>query len=197
MKLKALAITAIIFAASACIREFPIDDDWSNTKFELLNQDSSLVIFPQILEGKIGVVGYIYTNCPDICPLTTNNMARIEAKLKEKGIDNVQFVTISFDPEFDTPSVLKKYAEVRRLDLSNWTFLTGEREEIKRLLKTAGVVAAVSDSTTFDNKQKINYYLHTDRISLFDKNYHLRKNYYGSTIIIDEIISDIERISEE
>ncbi len=195
---KAYIITfLLVIATIGCVRDFPLDDDWSNTSYKLLNQDSTVVFFPQLIKDKISVVGFIYTNCPDICPLTTNNMRLIKEKLNNENIADIQFVTISFDPEFDTPSVLKKYAETRNLDLNNWTFLTGEKKEIKRLLKTAGVVAAPNDSTVFEDKSKIYYYLHTDRISLFDSKTHLRKNYYGSSIDIEEIIEDIKRMKEE
>lgn len=190
---------AILFVAtiSGCIQDFPYDENWSNSKFDLINQDSAEVSFPDIIEGKIGVVGFIYTNCPDICPLTTNNMRIIKEGLEKEGINDVSFVTITFDPDFDTPSVLKKYAELRNLDLSNWQFLTGEKKTIKRLLKAAGIVAAVGDSTVFNDKSKIYYYVHTDRIALFDQNGHLRKNYFGSTLNTKEVIEDIKKLESK
>ncbi len=190
-------IIILSFFISGCIKDFPEDDNWSATKYELVNQDSVQVFFPQIIKGKIAVVGFIYTNCPDICPLTTNNMRRIKERLEEEGIKDVYFISISFDTDFDKPNILKKYAEVRGLDLTNWQLLTGSKSEIKRLLKTAGVVAAANDSISFDDGSSIKYFVHTDRISLFDKNTHLRKNYPGSTIDIEEIIRDIKSLEEK
>lgn len=195
-KLKLLFVLLSVFLLSSCIQDFPYDEDWNNSHFELLNQDSIQIVFPDIIKGKLAVVGYIYTNCPDICPLTTNNMRLIRDALKKEGITDVEFVTVSFDPETDRPSVLKKYAELRNIDFSDWQFLTGETQTIKRLMKASGVVAAKGDSTVLNNNEKIYYYVHTDRIALFDKRTHLRKYYFGSTINIDEIINDIKNLED-
>ncbi len=177
-----------------CKETLPIVDDFSKENFTLLDQDSNKVSYPASFKGEINVVGYIFTNCPDICPLTTNNMIQISDKLKEAGIKGVRFTAISFDPEYDTPFVLRQYMRVRDITDKNWTFLTGEKAEIERLMKRASVVSAVSDSSTLKSGKKIYFYVHTDRISLFDKDFKLRKNYPGSTINIDEIINDIKQL---
>jgi len=181
----------------ACKPKFPLNDDWSKKRFDLLNQDSTHVLFPQLLKGKIGVVSFIYTNCPDICPLTTHNMALIQNKLKNFGINKVLFISISFDSDGDTPSILKNYARVRNINLRNWMFLTGRKETIKKIAKSAKVFYAQSDSTILNNKTIKRYFVHTDRISLFDSNLHLRKNYYGSTINLNEIITDIKHLRKK
>jgi protein SCO1/2 len=190
---KYLVLASLMAVSFRCTEDFPFNENWSNAEYELLNQDSVKVNFPEIIKGKIAVVGFIYTNCPDICPLTTNNMKDIKKKLNEEGIE-AEFITISFDPDFDKPSVLKKYAELRGIDFKNWQFLTGEKKTIRRLLKTAGVVAAIGDSTTFSDSVKIYYYVHTDRIALFDSNTHLRNNYFGSAVNTDEIVNDIKKL---
>ena len=186
-----LIFLTIIFT-SACENNLPLSEKVSS--YQLIDQDSSKVIFPDFAKGKISVVGYIFTNCPDICPLTTNNMSIIQEKLNKDNVSGVQFVSISFDPAADKPSVLKKYAEVRNLDLSNWEFLTGEKSTIKKLIKEVGVVAIPSDSTTLPNGTKQYYYVHTDRISLMDQNGIIRKNYPGSKININEILEDIKSL---
>lgn len=188
-----LLLTALIILAS-CSKKFPVIEDFSKEKFSLLNQDSSNIFFPESFKGKIIVTGYIFTNCPDICPLTTNNMRLIQEKLKKENIQNVQFVSISFDPIEDRPSILKDYTKVRNLDLSNWQFLTGEKKIIDSLIKKAGIVVIPSDSTLLDGRRKIYYYVHTDRIQLFDKEGKVRKNYPGSKINVDEIVNDIKEL---
>ena len=185
-------IFLIIIFTSACENNLPLSEKISN--YQLIDQDSSKVIFPDLAKGKISVVGYIFTNCPDICPLTTNNMSIIQEKLKNDNVSGVQFVSISFDPATDKPSVLKKYASIRNLDLSNWEFLTGNKSTIKKLIKEVGVVAIPSDSTTLPNGTKQYYYVHTDRISLMDQNGIIRKNYPGSKININEILEDIKSL---
>jgi len=191
-ELKILLLFVILIFITACGNNLPLSEKVSS--YSLLDQDSSKVIFPDFAKGKISVVGYIFTNCPDICPLTTNNMSIIQEKLKNDNVSGVQFVSISFDPATDKPSVLKKYASIRNLDLSNWEFLTGNKSTIKKLIKEVGVVAIPSDSTTLPNGTKQYYYVHTDRISLMDQNGIIRKNYPGSKININEILEDIKSL---
>jgi protein SCO1/2 len=165
------------------------------TKYELLNQDSVRVVYPELVKGKIAIVGYVFTNCPDICPLTTNNMRLVQERVKEEGIKNVEFVTISFDPLFDTPSVLKEYAEVRRLDTSNWTFLTGDKEVTDQVIKDVGVVAVPSDSTLMESGEMMYFYVHTDRINLMDEQGRIRASYLGSQADIEQIVNDIKLLA--
>lgn len=191
-------LTIILFVSLiSCKAELEELEDYNAKKYSLVNHESNTVEFPTLLDGNIGIMGYIFTNCPDICPITTNNMRRIQDSLKSKNITNVKFVSISFDVETDKPSVLKEFAQVRNLDLSNWQFLTGKRETIDELMKKVGVVAFKGDSTVFEDGSKSFYYVHTDRIQLVDKNGMLRRNYIGSKLRMDEIMNDIETLNEE
>ena len=188
-----IIILGFIFILISCKDTLPIEDNFGNNEYKLLTQDSVRVNFPQMIKGKISVVGYIFTNCPDICPLTTNNMRLVQQELNKENINDVNFVSISFDPDADTPAVLKKYAELRKLDTSNWTFLTGEKPVIKMLMKDANIVAVVGDSTVIDGKTTY-FYVHTDRISLIDADGNIRKNYQGSKANVSEIVKDLKTL---
>ena len=130
-----IILISISILSQKCTQEFEIIKDLKYTEYQLLDIDSNSATFPKLLNGKVGIVGYIFTNCPDICPLTTNNMRLIQEKLKSQSIKGSHFVSISFDPLVDKPTVLKKFAEIRDLDLSNWDFLTGDEATIKKLMK--------------------------------------------------------------
>lgn len=179
---------------SACTEKLPVVDDLGNSRFNLIDQQKSKKLFPEFVKGKLVVVNYIFTNCPDICPLSTNNMRMIQERLKKEKIDGVEFVSISFDPQQDSPEVLEKFAAIRNLDLKNWAFLTGEKREIDSLMQKIGIVAVVGDSTVFKDGRKIFYYTHTDRIQLMDKEGRIRKNYKGSSINVEEIVADIKSL---
>jgi protein SCO1 len=182
------------FLFTGCGSKFPLKQDISENHYQLLNQDSAQVTFPDISKNKIMVIGFIYTHCPDICPMTTHNMQTVQEKLKEDKINNVEFISLSFDPERDRPSILKKYADIRGIKLDNWSFLTGNQKSIKKILKEFNVNVFPGDSTISDNGT-VNYYLvHTDRISLVDQYGRLRKNYPGSQVNIDELIKDINNL---
>lgn len=189
-----LAFAMIVLLLLGCADKFEVIDDLSNTKFSLVDQTNNTREFPKLTKGKLTVVGYIFTNCPDICPLTTNNMRMIQEKVKEAKINNVEFVSISFDPLQDKPETLRKFAEVRNLDLSNWTFLTGEKPIVDSLMNRIGILAVVSDSTVFKDGRKIYYFTHTDRIQLMDEEGRIRKNYKGSGINVEEIVNDIKSL---
>lgn len=197
IKLKSLLfISLIIFLFSGCGNELPVEEDLSGESYTLLNQDSVEVKFPDIIQGQTAVVGYIFTNCPDICPLTTNNMRQVQEKLKADGVDGVEFVSISFDPEVDKPSVLTRFAEVRNLDTSNWTFLTGEKKTIDSLMSRLKIVAVPGDTSVGSSGEEYIYFIHTDRMSLFDEENKLRKNYLGSKAPIDEVVEDVKTLAD-
>jgi len=192
MKRQHLFLIIILFCG--CKEKFPVIEEFGNTQYNLVNQNNQNVVFPDFVKSKIVVMNYIFTNCPDICPLSTNNMRLIQEQLKKEKIDNVQFVSLSFDPEFDSPEVLRKFAGIRNLNLSNWTFLTGNKSTTDSVIKKVGVLAIPNDSTIFKNGRKIFYYVHTDRIQLIDTEGKIRKNYKGSTINVNEIVADIESL---
>lgn len=185
-------ILFLIFIFVACKDKLPIIQDMPNN-YQFLSSDSTEVIFPNEFKGKIIVLGLIFTNCPDICPLTTNNMRLIQEEVKKRDLDNVEFVAISFDPKHDTPEVLRNYIRIRDFDTSNWKFLTGNQSEIDKLLEDIGFFAIPSDTIKTVKGEMVTF-IHTDRISLIDSNLKIRKNYPGSTINIEEIINDIQNL---
>lgn len=183
-----LALTVFI----SCKNDFPIETDFSTDSYPLITQDNKSVKFPEFVKGKLVVVGFIFTNCPDICPLTTNNMRLVQEKLNAEKIENVSFVSISFDPKTDTPYILKKFASLRNLDLNNWSFLTGDKKITDQIIKKAGVFAIPSDTSKTPSGEEIVFFVHTDRISLMDEEGRIRKNYFGSKLDIEEIVEDIK-----
>jgi len=186
-----LLFTLLSFAG--CESRFPKKKEFIKS-YSLLNQDSSKVIFPDDFKNKIVVIGFIFTNCPDICPITTNKMRLIQQKIKDDGITNVEFAGLSFDPERDKPSVLKQYAEIRELDLHNFQFLTGETDQIKSILKRVNVAAFAEDTSYTDDGEPVYFFVHTDRIILIDQEGRIRKEYPGSHIDINEITEDIKHL---
>ncbi|MGB5289638.1 MAG: SCO family protein, partial [Ignavibacteriaceae bacterium] len=174
----------------SCKDNLPLDKDLTKKSYQLINQDSANVTFPDVIKGHITVLGFIYTYCPDICPMTTHNMYLTEKRLKEQGIDDVKFVGISFDPDRDTPEVLTKFAEIREISFKNWMLLTGNKEIIEDLLRRFDVKAIKTDQTVDEEGNPEYSMMHTDRISLVDENGILRKNYKGSTLNLEEIIED-------
>ena len=195
-KLILITIAVILLFSISCKDNLPLDKDLTKKSYNLINQDSVDVIFPKDIIGHITVMGFIYTHCPDICPMTTHNMYLTEKKLEKEGIKNVKFVALSFDPDRDTPEVLTAFAKIRELDFNDWTLLTGNKNTINDLIKRFDVRAIKTDESINEDGKSEYSMMHTDRISLIDSNGKLRKNYKGSTLNIEELINDIKTLED-
>ena len=192
----ALALTisgTIFFCLQGCGKSFS-ENEKITSSFKLINQDSSGVTFPDDFRNKVTVMGFIYTNCPDICPLTVHNMQLIQEKLIKEGKDDVDFIALSFDPGRDKPYLLKQYADVRGINLSNFNFLTGNESEVDSLLKIMNVFAFHDDTTKGPNGKDFYYITHTDRITLIDRNGNIREEYKGSHVDINKLLEDIKSL---
>ena len=189
-------ITFILLLSISCKEKLPLDKDLTKKSYNLINQEGEEVEFPEIIRGSITVLGFIYTHCPDICPMTTHNMYLTERELKKANINDVKFVALSFDPDRDSPAVLKKFAEARELDIKSWMLLTGEKNTVNELLKRFDVKAIKTDESVDEEGNSEYSMMHTDRISLIDENGILRKNYKGSTLNIEELVNDIKTLKD-
>jgi protein SCO1/2 len=177
-----------------CGKKFEHNEFLGKRNFLLITQDSSVINFPQDLKGKPYLLGFIFTNCPDVCPLTSHNFQLVQEELKNQGIKGVNFVLISFDPDRDKPWVLKDYAILRNIDLSNFKLLTGSGEDIKNLMKKMQVIAIPGDTSKTSNGDLIYFYTHTDRAFLIDKDNKIRSEYRGSKLDISQAVKDLQSL---
>jgi protein SCO1/2 len=115
--------------------------------FALYDQTGQ-VVSPARFRGKQVMLNFIFTRCQvaTMCPLATTNMVATQRKAAEAGVSDIEFVSITLDPEYDTPSVLRTYAMQRAIDTKNFSFLTGPEQAIKDLLTQFGVLAAFEGS---------------------------------------------------
>ncbi len=109
--------------------------------FALYNQEGKVVDAGR-WRGKQILLNFIFTRCPvaTMCPASTARMMETQAKAKAAGVANLELVSITLDPEYDTPGVLRDYAEARGIDTSNFSFLTGPESAIKDLFKQFGIL---------------------------------------------------------
>jgi protein SCO1/2 len=189
-----LLIAVIVFYG--CEKKLPEERPIGIKSVSLLNQDSSIVNFPDGYKGKILLLTFIYTNCPDICPMTTRNMQRIQDRLQKENINNVQFAELSFDPLRDTPYILKQFGDIRDINYKNFNFLTGNELDIKNILNNMNVLALPGDTSKTDTGFPIYFFTHTDRITLIDQNGKIRNEYRGSKTNISDIINDIKTLND-
>ena len=114
----------------------------SNAKmpsFTLIDQEGNPFDADIKLRGKIIAVNFIYTTCSDVCPLFTVEFARLQQALRTQTQLNSFLLSITTDPEIDSPKVLKAYAQRFGADFQNWAFLTGDESRLKDVWKGFGV----------------------------------------------------------
>lgn len=110
--------------------------------FALYDQEGRVVQSARF-RGKQVMLNFIFSRCPvaTMCPAATLKMMATQKLAREAGVAGIEFVSITLDPAYDTPAVLKEYAAGRGIDTSNFSFLTGPENAIKDLLTQFGVIA--------------------------------------------------------
>ena len=145
-------------------------------KFELLNQDN-LKISDETYKGKVYVLEFFFSTCPSICPKMNQSMLEIEKTFF--GNPNFGIVSITIDPEHDTPAVLKEHREFLGVKSSNWNFLTGDKTYIFDLSNKGFNLYAGQ------NNKAQGGFEHSGLFALIDKNGNIRcrKDEFGNPIL--------------
>src|SRR5215510_16210466 len=119
-------------------------------EFILTSQDRAPVALSDF-RGKVVAVTFIFTLCTDTCPVLTPMMSFVQDQLGNDFGEKIRFVSITIDPERDTPEVLKDYAQAFGANLSGWAFLTGTPEAIRDVTRRYGVFAAKTANGSIDH----------------------------------------------
>lgn len=116
--------------------------------FAMINQHGDFVQIRE-LKGKPFVLNFIFTRCavPTMCPASSTRMSAMQDSAREAGMDELQFVTISFDPAFDSPGILNQYAGGYGMEPENFQLLTGEPFVVEDLLRQFGILTMEEDGT--------------------------------------------------
>ena len=149
--------------------------------FMLTSQDGAQVTLTDF-RGKVVAVTFIYTSCTSTCPVLTPMMSFVQDQLGRDFGRNIVFVSITVDPERDTPLVLKEYATSFGANLSGWSFLTGSPAAIRDVTRRYGVVASKNISGDVD---------HTFLTSIVDQHGILRVQYAGVRFDPEEFKRDL------
>lgn len=147
--------------------------------FAMIDQRGDFIQIRQ-LRGKPFILNFIFTRCtvPTMCPASSNRMSKIQDMARNAGLDDLQFVTITFDPAFDSPGILKQYAEGYGMEPDNFYLLTGDESVVNDLLRQFGILTMEEDGT-------IN---HTMATLLVDPNGRVAYRKEGATWTVDEFV---------
>lgn len=116
--------------------------------FALYDQEGNVVRSGRF-RGKQVMLNFIFTRCPvaTMCPAATMKMMSTQDLARKAGVTDLELISITLDPQYDTPAVLKDYAVTRGMDTTNFTLLTGPEAAIKDLLTQFGVLAEFDDNS--------------------------------------------------
>jgi protein SCO1 len=149
--------------------------------FDLTSQDGQRVTLADY-RGKVVAVAFIYTSCPDICPMLTANMQQVQERLGGEFGTRIAFISITVDPERDTPEVLRQYAESFGAKLEGWSFLTGDPATVKDVAQRYGIYARKAANRDIN---------HTLLTSIIDPSGMMRVQYLGYSFDLEEFRSDL------
>lgn len=192
-KLKSSIFLFVIIACSPPRQPLPIygekqinsegkEVDYTVSKFNFLNQNNQIVT-QEKYQNKVYVTDFFFTTCQTICPKMTNELVRVQKKLKDKDF---YILSHTVNPEFDTTDILLDYALKMDAELSNWDFVTGDAQEIYKQAASYQLTA-IKDTT-----QPIPF-VHSEYLVLIDKKNRIRGFYDGTdTLEVNKLIEDLQ-----
>ena len=192
--LAALLTMAIVLGACTPKEQLPILQEAPD--FTLTNQDG-LEVKLSDFRGKVVVMDFIYTTCPDVCGFMNHKLKSVRDQLEEELKQDLVLISVSFDPAVDTPEVLKQYAAEQGFDVPGWQFLTGTPEQIRQVTNDYGavyeleVVEAGHEHENYQEHTHIRGFNHNIVIVLIDRDGMVRKT-YGHTFLTETgVINEI------
>jgi len=153
--------------------------------FKLIDQNGKAFQFNS-KRGNLVLATFIFTTCPDVCPLLTAKFAAIQRALDQRKFKDYWLLSITTDPERDGAAALKEYASRFRADLNRWAFLTGSRAELAKAWQVFGVNVTKTESGQG---------FHTALTTLIDRRGNRRIDYYGDNWLDKEVLKDIQWLS--
>lgn len=164
--------------------------NWIVPDFTFTNQDGESFGLAD-LKDKVWVADFIFTNCTTVCLPMSTNMAQLQAKLEEAGLE-VPLISFTVDPDRDQPEVLKAYGEQYGANFSTWQFLTGYSfDEIKELAE------GTFKSPTLKPQEGDDQFTHGILFYIV-KGDHIIKTYNGVVDVpYDAIVNDIEVLQKQ
>ncbi|HLS29034.1 MAG TPA: SCO family protein [Opitutales bacterium] len=153
--------------------------------FALYDQNGD-VLQADRLRGKKLVINFIYTRCPvpNMCPAATQRMIQLQAAAREAEVEDVQLISITLDPEYDTPGVLRQYAESYEIDTSNYSFLTGPKQAVIHLMEQFGILV--------DEEKGLS--AHTLGTVVVDGSGTIRHRVFGSNWMVNDFLQSLQAI---
>ncbi|HEY6169337.1 MAG TPA: SCO family protein [Verrucomicrobiae bacterium] len=144
--------------------------------FTLTNQHGAAVTLDN-LHGKVWLAEIIFTRCAGPCLVMTRELAALQKELPRR--DDLAFVSLTADPEFDTPAVLDKYAQANAGDASRWQLLTGPKRDLYSLAIRSLLLSVDENPAGKEDVKLDDLFIHSTRLVLVDRRGRLRAYFNG------------------
>jgi len=167
--------------------------------FALMNQDGRLTALAD-LSNHVWVADIIFTRCAGSCPIMSKEMSLLQAALPSAS--KSRLVTLTTDPDFDTPPVLKKYADRFGADSNRWMFLTGAKLDIAKLAANSLKLTAVPVKPK-DQRDPADLFIHSTIFVVVDKHARLRGTFETEgdgvdwTNVQPRIVATVDQLQRE
>jgi protein SCO1 len=159
-------------------------------EFQLTERSGRTVTLAD-LKGKIWVADFIYTTCPGPCPMISSRLSQMQEQALAN--DAVRFVSISVNPEQDTPEVLREYAKQFEASPDRWLFLTGEKNAVRSLI-TNGFMLTALDQTG----EGVEPVAHSTKLVLVDRKGRIRGFYDAlDKAGTEKLLADLRRLTRD
>jgi protein SCO1 len=168
-----LILVVILFARSGG-RKSELPEYGEVQPFTLTNQSGTVVTLDD-LAGKVWVADVIFSRCAGPCPKMTAEMSKLQASFPAG--EPLRFITLTTDPEYDTPKVLKRYSEKFNGDAQRWLFLTGPKKEILGNLAIGSLKLGAVEKEEDQRQNENDLFIHSTMFVLVDKRGKLRGVY--------------------
>lgn len=160
--------------------------NWPVPQFKAIDENGQS-FDSSMLGGHVWIVDVFYSTCPTVCPPIASNMAHLQQQFKQGGVD-VQIVSLSVDPQNETPTGLKKFGLEHGADFSNWHFLTGYSYQWIQQFSLQTLKAPVSKT------QDTQIYSHTINWYLVDKSGKIVSLFDGLQPPYDKIVQSVKSL---
>ena len=168
-------------------RNFVQEDDYI-IAFSGINQEGEFFQFKDFL-GKAVVINFIFTRCQamEMCPSSTRRMSILQDKARKIGLEDLYFLSITFDSEYDSPGILKQYGKSYDIEFDNFTFMTAKPLWVDDLMRYFGIITIEEDGT-------IN---HTMATLLIDQKGRIHYRKEGSVWKVDDFLAKAQELLEK
>jgi protein SCO1/2 len=143
------------------------------------------------LRGQVYIVSFFFTSCRSICPIIMKGMARLQDGFAQRNIDGIRLVSITVDPEHDTPEVLAAYAKTMGVDPLRWTLLTGDPDRVRRLVVDGFKTPDVGSPPQGKGPVEI---AHSGKLVLVDGAGRIRGYYASDEMGLDEVYNRAQHV---